>query len=297
MLFNRHTEIWKNIQINNGEGLIAKKVNSNWISDKRTTNWLKIKNWRYITVILTKFDKNNGFFNGAVYKGNELIEVVSFKHGLKQEEFSTLTAFFEENGTKGKGEVFEIQPSVCVEIACIDFLGGMLREPRFHAFKLNLNPQECNWRQMIRQLHPIPESVEITHPDKPVFPSIEIVKDDYLYYLQNIAPLILPFLRNRPLTLIRYPHGVPGESFYQKSSPDKVPEFVTTVNNEDSSSIVCNNIETLLWLGNQLAIEFHIPFQPLQTDQPTEIVFDLDPPSGRGILFSGGSCRSNESNL
>ena len=150
---------------------------------------------------------------------------------------------------------------------------------------------------MLRQLHPIPESVEITHPDKPVFPSIEIVKDDYLYYLQNIAPLILPFLRNRPLTLIRYPHGVPGESFYQKSSPDKVPEFVTTVNNEDSSSIVCNNIETLLWLGNQLAIEFHIPFQPLQTDQPTEIVFDLDPPSVEEFSFSGGSCSSNESNI
>ncbi|MGX9135195.1 DNA ligase D [Rummeliibacillus sp. JY-2-4R] len=277
--FSNHKELWKNIQVCNGEGLIAKKANSKWVSDKRTTNWLKIKNWRYVTVILTKFDKNNGFFNGAVFNDDELIEVVSFKHGLKKEEFGTLTAFFEENGTMKKGEIYELQPSICVEIACIDFLGGMLREPRFHAFKLNVDPQECDWRHMLRQLQPLPKTFEITHPDKPVFPAMDILKDDFLYYLQNIAPLMLPFLRNRPLTLIRFPHGVPGESFYQKSSPEHVPEFITTVKNEDSSSIVCNNIETLLWLGNQLAIEYHIPFQPLQTDMPTEIVFDLDPPS------------------
>ncbi len=43
--------------------------------------------------------------------------------------------------------------------------------------------------------------------------------------------------------------------------------------------MVCNNIETLLWLGNQLALEFHIPFQTIHTEKPTEIVFDLDPPS------------------
>ncbi|WP_102691477.1 DNA ligase D [Rummeliibacillus pycnus] len=278
-VFHDDQELWNKIIIHNGEGLIAKKKNSHWIGDIRTTNWLKIKNWRYVSVILTKFDKNNGYFNGAVYRENKLIDVVSFRHGLKEEEFGTLVTFFEANGTKLKGEVWELQPSICAEIACIDFLGGMLREPRFHTFKLNKEPEECTWRQMQRQLLPIPESVQITHPDKPVFPSLDIQKDDYLCYLQNIASLMLPFLRNRPLTLIRYPHGVPGESFYQKSSPENTPEFVTTTKVEDTQCIVCNNVETLLWLGNQLAIEYHIPFQPIQTDHPTEIVFDLDPPS------------------
>ncbi|HWI47188.1 MAG TPA: DNA ligase D [Rummeliibacillus sp.] len=278
-VFLNSMELWNKIVINNGEGLIAKRKNSNWMSDTRTTSWLKIKNWRYVNIILTKFDKNNGYFDGAVYRDNTLIDVVSFRHGLNEEEFKTLATLFEANGTKLKGEVWKLWPSICVEIACIDFLGGMLREPRFHEFKLDKEPEECNWRQMLRQLLPIPESVQITHPDKPVFPSIGILKDDYLYYLQSIAPFMLPFLRNRPLTLIRYPHGVPGESFYQKSSPENVPDFVTTTKIEDTHFIVCNNLETLLWLGNQLAIEFHIPFQPIQTDKPTEIVFDLDPPS------------------
>ncbi|WP_397539185.1 DNA ligase D [Rummeliibacillus pycnus] len=278
-VFYDSMKLWNKMVVDSGEGLIAKRKISNWISDTRTTSWLKIKNWRYVSVILTKFDKNNGYFNGAVYRENKLIDVVSFRHGLKEEEFSTLVTFFEKNGTKLKEDVWEIQPSICVEIACIDFLGGMLREPRFHTFKLNKEPEECNWRQMLRQLIPIPESVQITHPDKSVFPSLDIQKDDYLYYLQNIAPFMLPFLRNRPLTLIRYPHGVPGENFYQKSSPENTPDFVTTTKIEDMEFIVCNNIETLLWLGNQLAIEYHIPFQPIQTDKPTEIVFDLDPPS------------------
>ncbi|WP_449340996.1 non-homologous end-joining DNA ligase LigD [Streptomyces canarius] len=128
-------------------------------------------------------------------------------------------------------------------------------------------------------MNPIPEIVQITHPDKPVWPALNLVKDDYLHYLQQIATYQLPFLKDRLLTSIRFPHGVPGESFYQKNAPDYTPDFVLTKRDEDIDYIVCNNIETLLWLGNQLAIEFHIPFQTIDTEFPTEIVFDLDPPS------------------
>lgn len=272
-------ELWEKIKIHNGEGLISKKKKSNWVSGIRTTNWLKIKNWLYVTVILTKFDKKNSYFNGAVYRDDALVDVVVFHHGLKEAEFKTLMKLFEENGAKLKNDVWELQPSICVEIACIGLFGGMLREPRFHSFKFSVEPEECDWEEMLHQLIPIPESVQITHPNKPVFHSIGISKEDYIYYLQNVAPFILPFLRSRPLTLIRYPHGVPGESFYQKSSPEIVPDFVSTTWVDDIHFILCNNVETLLWLGNQLAIEFHIPFQPIQTVHPTEIVFDLDPPS------------------
>lgn len=89
----------------------------------------------------------------------------------------------------------------------------------------------------------------------------------------------MPFLRDRLLTIIRFPHGVVCESFYQKNSPNNIPEYVTTKQVEDTNFILCNNIETLLWLGNQLALEFHIPFQSIHTEKLTEIVFDLDPPS------------------
>ena len=271
--------LWRRVKLSNGEGVIAKKSKSKWLESKRTKNWLKIKNWRYVNVLVTKFTKSNGFFDAVVFKDENLIEVVTFKHGFNKDEEKTLMTLFMNNGTLISNEIWELPASICVSIACIDFDGNKLREPRFHSFQLNVDPNECNWQQMQRQLHPIPENVAITHPDKPVFPACKITKDDYLLYLQKVAPYMLPFLKDRLLTTIRYPHGVPGESFYQKNYPDNIPDFVATYLVEDTNFAICNNVETLLWLGNQLAIEFHIPFQPFPIGKPTEIVFDLDPPS------------------
>lgn len=271
--------LWQKVTSHNGEGIIAKKRSSKWLENTRTKSWQKIKNWKHVNVILTKFDQLNGFFNGAIYQEDMLMEVVSFKHGLSEEESKTLIAFFKSKGTVKEKSIFEIPPSICVTVACIDFDGSKLREPRFHSFQHHLDVTECNWQQMQRQLNPIPESVIVTHPDKPVFPASHITKDNYLYYLQTVAPMMMPFLQDRLLTVIRYPHGVPGESFYQKNYIENLPEFITTQLVDDTHFILCNNLESLLWLGNQLALEFHIPFQPVTSEQPTEIVFDLDPPS------------------
>jgi len=274
-----HSEpLWHAIKVYNGEGMVAKKKTSKWIGDTRSNHWLKIKNWRYVTVIVTKYDHGNGYFHGSIYQQGELVEVVIFKHGMSEEERKTFIAFFQTNG-KRDNETWELEPSICLDIACIDFDGSKCREPRFHAFRLEMLPEDCHWQHMQRQLFPIPDTVQITHPDKPVWPEVGITKNGYLHYLQMISPYVLPFLRDRPLTLIRFPHGVPGESFYQKSSPEKIPAFASTGWMDDIQYLVCNNLETLLWLGNQLALELHIPFQTLQTEHPTEIVFDLDPPS------------------
>lgn len=278
-IYEDNAILWDKIVTYNGEGVIAKEKSSTWNSAERTSKWLKIKNWRYISVILTKYDKNNGFFHGAVYHNNLLTEVVTFRHGLTEGELDTLIALFKTNGTKLSNHFWQIEPSICVEIACIDFHGNKLREPRFHSFNLDKDIEECNWRQMQKQLYPLSPNTKITHPDKPIWPAIGIEKDDYLNYLQRISPYFLPFLKDRLLTVIRFPHGVPGESFYQKNSPDYVPAFVATKQVDDINYIMCNDLETLLWLGNQLAIEFHIPFQTVNTNNPTEIVFDLDPPS------------------
>jgi bifunctional non-homologous end joining protein LigD len=70
-----------------------------------------------------------------------------------------------------------------------------------------------------------------------------------------------------------------GEPFYQKNCPEYAPEFVHTHHDDAIDYIVCNNLKTLIWLGNQLAIEYHIPFQTISSKGPSEIVFDLDPPS------------------
>ncbi|MDN4494953.1 DNA ligase D [Ureibacillus aquaedulcis] len=272
-------KLWEKIREWNAEGMIAKKKSSLWESGKRSSLWLKVKNWRIITIILTLFDQTNGYFNGAVYYNDELREITNFRHGLKDEELQTLANFFQANGTKTSATTWILPPSICVDVACIDFDGKKLREPRFEAFRFDVTPADATWKRMLRGLNPIPESVAITHPDKPIWPAVGLVKDDYIYYLQEVAPFFLPFLKNRLLTTIRFPHGVPGESFYQKNAPEYTPSFIKTSVEEEIEYVVCNDMKTLLWLGNQLAIEYHIPFKTIDTTYPTEIVFDLDPPS------------------
>ncbi|WP_440602180.1 DNA ligase D [Bacillus safensis] len=261
------------------EGLVAKKKTSKWHDNTRSKEWLKIKNWRYVSVIVTRFDKENGYFQGCIYQDSALIEVVQFKHGLSKEEEQTLRTLFQTKGQLTGGSSYEIPPSIVASIACISFDGSALREPRFSSFLLDADPSACTFQQMLKQLYPLPTVIDVTHPEKPIVPALQLNKADYLLYLRQVAPYLLPFLRERRLTLIRYPHGSGDEFFYQKSTPDYAPDFVLTDEVDDISYTVCNDPRTLLWLGNQLAMEFHIPFETRDTDRPTEIVFDLDPPS------------------
>ncbi|MBM7615726.1 non-homologous end-joining DNA ligase [Alkaliphilus hydrothermalis] len=122
-------------------------------------------------------------------------------------------------------------------------------------------------------------TVDITHPTKVLWPKKNITKLQYLQYLIEISPYLLPFLSDRHLTVIRYPNGVHQEPFYQKSCPSYAPGFVETDLHEDIDYILCNNLPTLVWLGNQGAIDLHVPFNTNLSQYPSEIVMDLDPPS------------------
>ncbi|MFC4409773.1 DNA ligase D [Chungangia koreensis] len=280
-VFTDSERLWPFVVNYGGEGVVAKSKRSIYENGKRTDRWLKVKNWRIITVALTKYDKVNSYFFGAVNKEGQWIEIVNFLHGMSDEEVKTLATLFQQNGKKTSSSIWELEPSICANVGCIDFDGTHMREPRFQSFNFEKGPLDCTWETLQRQLYPIPERVEVTHPDKPIWPEIGYTKDDYLLYLQKISSYMLPFLKDRLLTVIRYPHGVTGdvERFFQKHAPDYSPEFIQTKLVEDINYILCNDIESLLWLGNQLALEFHIPFQTIHTERPTEIVFDLDPPS------------------
>src|SRR5690606_24921489 len=146
-------------------------------------------------------------------------------------------------------------------------------------FRFDCDWHDCTWDRLHVKTIQIPDNIDISHPDKPLWKNKSITKQDYIQYLAEISPHMLPFLKNRLLTVIRYPHGMYGESFYQKNCPDYAPDFIKTVEHEGIEYIVCNSLHTLIWLGNQLSFEFHIPFQTIESTGPSEIVFDLDPPS------------------
>jgi bifunctional non-homologous end joining protein LigD len=123
------------------------------------------------------------------------------------------------------------------------------------------------------------QTVSVTSPTKPLWPDKSINKVDYLQYLHDISDYMLPFMKERSLTIIRYPHGIEGESFYQKNCPDYAPDFIKTHVVDDINYIVCSDLASLMWLGNQLAFELHVPFETIHSKGVSEIVFDLDPPS------------------
>jgi bifunctional non-homologous end joining protein LigD len=116
-----------------------------------------------------------------------------------------------------------------------------------------------------------------------LYPATGFTKTDLIAYYAGVAPVLLPHLHDRPLTLKRYPQGVDREYFYEKRSPKHRPDWVQTVDIATGRQGVipftlCQDLPTLVWLANLADIELH-PSLSLAGDssRPTTLVFDLDP--------------------
>ncbi|MFT8321570.1 MAG: DNA ligase D [Bacillus sp. (in: firmicutes)] len=228
--------------------------------------------------IIVSYEKKKDFFLVAIVKKGKIMEVGSFRNGLLKEEKDILLQLLQSNKVKSTKNHLYVQPGICVKLSFRSFQNERLVDPYFEKFLLHFDWKKCTYDFLIKNM--AQNKINITNPDKLLFPNKNITKLDYIHYLEAIAPFLLPFLENRLLTLIRFPHGLFGDSFYQKQCPDYAPAFIETSEEDAIQYIVCNSIETLIWLGNQLAFEFHIPFETIYSEgKPSEIVFDLDPPS------------------
>ncbi|MCS0672030.1 DNA ligase D [Cytobacillus firmus] len=277
--YRSFNELWEKIVLHDGEGIVAKQLKNKWEEGKRSSLWLKFKNWKYVNCFITAYEKSNGYFYAGVYKGNAVIAIGQFLFGLKPDEKQALFQIIKDNKTDENSQFIYVEPAICVEVKYLEIYEDQMREPHFHQFRFDLKPDACTYEKFIQQQKNLPPEIEITHPDKPLWETPAIQKIDYIHFLREIAPYMLPFLKNRLLTVIRYPHGIFADPFYQKNCPDYAPDFVETEMSEGINYIVCNNLQTLLWLGNQLAFEYHIPFKTIYSNGPSEIVLDLDPPS------------------
>ncbi|MET0799575.1 MAG: non-homologous end-joining DNA ligase [Actinomycetota bacterium] len=132
-----------------------------------------------------------------------------------------------------------------------------------------------------------PARVEVTRPDKLLWPAIDITKQAFVDYLEAVADHMLPWLRDRPLTLVRAPDGVGGKRYFQKAASSYAPEWIRTVRipapsaGRDVDFVVCDDRATLAWLGNQASLELHpAPVRADKLDRPDLLVVDIDPPDG-----------------
>jgi bifunctional non-homologous end joining protein LigD len=131
---------------------------------------------------------------------------------------------------------------------------------------------------------------KFTNLNKILYPELGITKFDIIKYYISVAPRILPFLKSRALVRTRYPDGIDQESFYEKDAPKGKPDWVETFTKYSKTSekytdyIVCNDLDTLIYLANLAAIELHIPLSVVpETDIPDMILFDLDPEPPAGL--------------
>ena len=130
--------------------------------------------------------------------------------------------------------------------------------------------------------------LSLSNLDKVLYPAVGFTKGQVIDYYTRIAPVVLPHLRDRPLTLKRYPNGVEGGHFYEKQAPSHRPEWVRAepieLRSKTIDFVVCDDLPTLVWLANLADLELH-PSLSLVDDinRPTVMAFDLDPGPGTGL--------------
>ncbi|MGD6851823.1 MAG: non-homologous end-joining DNA ligase [Candidatus Bathyarchaeia archaeon] len=129
--------------------------------------------------------------------------------------------------------------------------------------------------------------VKLKNLDKCFYPEANVTKGMVVEYYIKMAPKILPVIANRPLVLTRYPDGIDGggtPGFFEKNAPEGTPEWVklktiySPASKRDVNYIVCNDLDTLIWLANLAALEIHMPFSTTaDLDKPDMLFFDVDP--------------------
>jgi bifunctional non-homologous end joining protein LigD len=137
--------------------------------------------------------------------------------------------------------------------------------------------------------------LELSNLDKVLYPEVGFTKGEIIDYYVRVAPAILPHLRDRPLTRIRYPNGVHQQSFFEKNAPGGTPSWVrrvtlpvpgSSMGRETLDFVVVDDIATLVWLANLAAIELHSPQWRLDGADPVPpdlLVADLDPGEPAGL--------------
>src|SRR5690242_8255052 len=137
--------------------------------------------------------------------------------------------------------------------------------------------------------------VPLTNLDQELFPDAGATKRDLVDYLDGVRERILPVLRDRPLSVVRVLRG--QDKFMQKNLPKYTPDWVQRVavwaeaSHREVSYGLCNDRRTLLWFGNQRAVEYHPTLMLAGQHHPTHLIMDLDPPEGGAFALAVGAAR------
>ncbi|HSW72269.1 MAG TPA: non-homologous end-joining DNA ligase [Chlamydiales bacterium] len=143
-------------------------------------------------------------------------------------------------------------------------------------------------------------AVTVTNPDKILFPKSKITKGEFFEYHAKIAKKMLPWMKGRPVSMLRFPNGINGEVFYQKNVSEYFPKWIKTCSIkrqglESIRMVVCNDVDTLLYLANQVCTPHLWLSQSDKLNYPDRLIFDFDPPTKEGfplVMKAALECRA-----
>lgn len=290
------------------EGIVGKRAEAPYRGG-RSRDWVKVRTVRTTDLVVVGWSESRaaGGGLGAVHvarrDGGELVYTGSVGSGFTEAQLAEALAALEELEidtcpcTAGPVPVSRghrwAKPRLVAEVRYKELTAqGLLRQPSFVRFRDDKRPEECTGESLVTPPGEEPEPVEIietrdvafTNLDKVFWPEEGYTKGDLIDYHRAVAPWMLPYLRDRPLVMTRYPDGILGKSFFQKDAPPYAPEWVRTVtvwsegSERELSYFVAEDVESLLYVVNLGTIPLHVwSSRVASLASPDWCILDLDP--------------------
>ncbi|TML28976.1 MAG: DNA ligase D [Actinobacteria bacterium] len=281
------------------EGVIAKRLDSPYEPEKRSGAWIKVKNLQRAELWIggwlpgegRRTDRIGALVVGRRDEEGRLRYVGRVGTGFKEQDLAALQAKLKplrrktspfEGRQPPRGAVF-VEPRLQAIVEFREWTAsGTLRAPSYKGLR----------EPSVRgdQLEVDGRTIKVSNRDKVLYPRAGFTKGDVIDYYLRAAPVLLPHLQGRPLTLKRYPDGVESQHFYEKQCPSHRPDWVATVSVPSRGRghidyCLANDAATLAWLGNLADLELHTSLSRAEAiDRPTTMVFDLDPGPGADVL-------------
>ncbi len=291
------------------EGIVAKDSSSTYLS-KRSPHWLKVKCTRDDDFVIGGYTPPSGSRRhfGALLLGmyddqDRLVFVGRVGTGFDARLLEEIHAELEPRARdeppfvstpKEVQHSHWVEPELVCRVAFNEWTHGqILRAPSFQGLRSDVEPRDCRLPGAADE--PAEEEPDrdelagypfLSNLDKVFWEEEGYLKRDLVAYYHRIAPVILPYLRDRPMNLERYPDGWNGKSFYQKDAPDFFPEWIRlqaiASDSKDKEKpnryVVCDTRDTLVYLANLACIPLHPWSSRVDTlENPDHVIIDLDP--------------------
>lgn len=307
--------LFKEMQQRGMEGVVAKRADSEYQEAARGDNWLKVKTQQRQEVVIGGFTeprgsrKHLGSLLVGVYEKGIFQYVGHSGGGISDEQrrqlrerlmkFERQTSPFVSE-PKPNAPVHWVRPVLVCEMSFSEWTKeGYMRQPQYKGMRPDKKPANVHREKPKVVLTKDAKTdkantvgvhlpFEFTHLDKVFFPKHKYTKQDLVDYYIAVGEYILPYLKDRPCSMLRMPNGITGDAFFQKNN-DHLPTWVASAdvfsesNHEDLHWIVGDTIETLLYMVQLGCVEINPWNSRIDTlDNPDWIVIDLDP---EGVTF------------